>query len=664
MQAEARQAGHANVRVHLFSANLQQIAEQPQAVEDASQTRLVALLAELGEGVLPQGHWTNGMGQAQLQLTLPGLDRLRSSAGAISFRRGTPWQELSGLYGLDGGLQQIEQSIARDGFADIEIIPNIDGLQFELQPDGSSLLSAEAVAVVAALDRLRPVLQAAGGVVLDRQIVQAARVRREGLLLLAYSESVRHLRPKGFIDSRPREVDPALIEASATGADVQFILTLRSSISGGRLSWASRHAVASSHRAALQGLLEAAGQSTVVQDFSALGAAHVRMNAAAFKQLLAGTDKRWLAATPLRVVGTPQLNKSAASMNMSAAWNLGYFGAGQTIIVLDTGVEASHPFLGGRVSFQACFGTTDTAQVGFSPWTAQFKSHCPGGNEAPWDSPPGTADPAAPIMNSSHGTHVAGIAAGGLKTQPAPVYRGLASAANIAAVQVFSEMVGSPIPSLVNADLLAALNLAVAELPALPSGQHQPFTLNMSFASGFYLAACTGGPHAAYANAVSLLTNVGIPVVAATGNGGYDEAIGFPACLPHVIKVTASVNDWVGNKRAWFQGSQGANVVNPISFGGTHFIAPGGGMPVKFGPTSTLTSIDSSVLASQHEGSWGTSMAAPHIAAVYAIAKGVNPSKNVAQWTAWFVERSIPTTVTTTNPPSSFSINRIFITIP
>ena len=317
------------------------------------------------------------------------------------------------------------------------------------------------------------------------------------------------------------------------------------------------------------------------------------------------------------------------------------------------------------MNFQACFGTTGLAQVGFSSGFAQFTSYCPGGSLASdWDSPSGTPNAGEPILNSSHGTHVAGIAAGGLKTTPAPTYRGMASAANIAAVQIFSQRQGDSGPSLVNADLLSALNLAVTALPSLPAGQQQPYTLNMSISAEFHAAACTTGNYAAYANAVLLLTNAGIPVVASTGNDGYDNAVGFPACLPQIIKVTASVNDGLGNSRGWFNGSQGGNVANPSAFGGTHWIAPGGGKPVKFGPINTFTRINSSINNSDYGNENGTSMAAPHITGAYAVAKGVNPAAPVADFTAWFITRSIAVPITTTNPPGNFSIRRIYITLP
>ena len=533
LRAEAESKGHAAVLVHLVVASLQQISTKLGAVSATSQAQLEVLSSELGDSALRHGRWANGMGQAQLHLTLLGLDRLRQSNAALSFMRGKPWQELSGLDGLDGGLEQIEQAITRDGFADIEIIPNIDGLQFELLPDGSTRLSADPSAVSAAMERLRPVLQSAGGVIDSRNITQALRVSRDGLLALAYSGTVRHLRPRGHVDARPREVDPTLAEAANTGADVQFILSLRSGISGGRLTDASRRVVATSHRAALQALLGQVGSATLVQDYSQLGAAQVRMTSTALKSMLAGTDRRWLAATPLRAVGKPQLATSAGSMNMSAAWNLGYFGAGQNVIVFDTGVQANHPFFGARVIYQACFGTTGLAQVGFANYSAQYTSYCPGATLATnWDSPPNTPNAAAPILNSSHGTLVAGIAAGGLKTQPPPQYRGLASSANIVAVQMFSQHQADTIPALVNADMLAALTEAFTLLPILPAPQQQPYTLILSAASEFHSAPCTTGVYAPYANAALLLTNAGVPVVAASGNDGFDNAVSFPACLP------------------------------------------------------------------------------------------------------------------------------------
>lgn len=121
------------------------------------------------------------------------------------------------------------------------------------------------------------------------------------------------------------------------------------------------------------------------------------------------------------------------------------------------------------------------------------------------------------------------------------------------------------------------------------------------------------------------------------------------------------MNDGVGNTRSWFLGMQGGNVANPVTFGGTHWIAPGGGQVVKNGPGPSTT-INSSVVGSAYFGFSGTSFAAPHIAGAYAVGKGVNPAASVAAWTAWFqTNAAVDVPITTTSPAASFNIKRIRI---
>lgn len=91
------------------------------------------------------------------------------------------------------------------------------------------------------------------------------------------------------------------------------------------------------------------------------------------------------------------------------------------------------------------------------------------------------------------------------------------------------------------------------------------------------------------------LRTPGVPVVVAAGNSGYRGAIGFPACVPNAIKVSSHANDGVGNTLSSF-----SNLPRPSNFAGeTIWLAPGGGN--------------------------GTSMAAPHIAGLYAAAKAALP---------------------------------------
>lgn len=116
----------------------------------------------------------------------------------------------------------------------------------------------------------------------------------------------------------------------------------------------------------------------------------------------------------------------------------GFGGAGQTIAILDSGVDKNHPFFGGRVVSEACYS-------GGGP---NSTSVCPGG--VPSSTASGSGMPCS-FENCDHGTHVAGIAAGSNSS-----IKGVAPAATIISVQLASrqgndltiwDQVQAPLPS-------------------------------------------------------------------------------------------------------------------------------------------------------------------------------------------------------------------------
>jgi subtilisin len=275
------------------------------------------------------------------------------------------------------------------------------------------------------------------------------------------------------------------------------------------------------------------------------------------------------------------LVNSGPVVGLPASHDAGFTGRGKAVAILDTGVDRTHPFFGGRVVEEACYSAS---------------GDCPNGGST--QTGPGSAVPCtyAPT-GCRHGTHVAGIAAGSAVDAD-----GVAPNASIISVQVFSEFTGTlctrgedPCPLTLPSDWILALE-RIYELRTT----YDIAAVNMSI-GGF--TSTTDCDDDAIKPAVDQLRAVGIPTVISAGNEGQADAIGFPACISSSIGVGATTN---------------ADV--PASFSNSstlvELFAPGSG-------------VRSSVPGGSFANFSGTSMAAPHVTGAFALAKERDPDLTV-----------------------------------
>ena len=301
------------------------------------------------------------------------------------------------------------------------------------------------------------------------------------------------------------------------------------------------------------------------------------------RALAALRSSRYARTIQADVARPPVLEESRVVVEAPEMEDIGFRGEGQTIAILDTGVEATHSFLSGKVVEEACYTSGED---------------CPnGGNQ---QVGPGAGIPCdyAPIC--AHGTHVSGIAAG-----KGDDFSGIAEEADLMAVQVFTKFTGitcgSPAaacPLSYDSDQIAALE-RVFDL----SSQIDFASVNVSIGGGTYTDFCDEEMEA-YKAAVDQLLSVGIPTVIASGNDGLPDSLSSPSCVSTAVSVGASTeNDHV---------SAISNVSRHLSV-----LAPG-------------EWIRSSVTGNGF-GTWsGTSMAAPHVAGAWALLKEQNPSASVS----------------------------------
>ncbi|MGH2663935.1 MAG: S8 family peptidase [Actinomycetota bacterium] len=275
------------------------------------------------------------------------------------------------------------------------------------------------------------------------------------------------------------------------------------------------------------------------------------------------------------------LAESTSRIEAPGAWATGATGSGQTVAILDTGVEAAHPFLGSRVVEEACYSAG---------------KDCPNGNAV--QIGPGSARPCTYAADCAHGTHVAGIAAG------SGTFSGVAPGAKVMAVQVFSEASGVSLcgyPGTCALAMTSDLIKAMERVYALRT-VHSFAAVNLSLGWGSFAGSCDTDPMKPI---IDNLRTAGIATVVASGNAGNPGALSAPACISTAVSVGATTDGSPEEVAAYSNSSPALSVLAAGS--SITSSVPGGGF-----------------------ATWdGTSMAAPHVAGAWAVLKAANPAAAV-----------------------------------
>ncbi|MBU0470836.1 MAG: S8 family serine peptidase [Nanoarchaeota archaeon] len=283
------------------------------------------------------------------------------------------------------------------------------------------------------------------------------------------------------------------------------------------------------------------------------------------------------------------LTGSTSQIGANTVWNLsvngyGLTGTGQTVCVLDTGIDTDHSAFAGRILAQHCYcSVSDLGSGGCCPDT--------------------TVEDDSSEDDNGHGTHVSGIVAGNHST-----YRGVAPGAGIVVVKICNSA-----GSCNTDDAILGLEWCI----------NNADTYNISVIS---MSLGGGGPYNSYCNDVSqsfglapVINNAvkqNISVIIAAGNNGFTNGISSPACVENATPVGA-VNS--GDSITYNRGLL------------LKLLAPGVSItaPYHNGGTATMS---------------GTSMATPHVSGTALLLQQFNRLQNSVSLTPLQVEQALNNT--------------------
>jgi minor extracellular serine protease Vpr len=230
---------------------------------------------------------------------------------------------------------------------------------------------------------------------------------------------------------------------------------------------------------------------------------------------------------------------------------LGYTGAGVRVAIMDTGIDYTHPDLGG------CFGSGCRVELGYDLVGDAFT----GSSSTPVPDPD-------PMDCAGHGTHVAGIV--GAKAAVPGGVTGVAPGVTFHAYRVFG-CEGSTSSDI----MIAAMERLLADGADV---------LNMSIGSTF------GWPQTPTAAAATRLVNKGVSVVASAGNDG---SLGLYATSAPAVgdKVIAAASfDNTGVRERYFTVTPDGLAIGYMDSDSPALPPTSGSQPLKRTGTSTSTS--------------------------------------------------------------------------
>ena len=305
----------------------------------------------------------------------------------------------------------------------------------------------------------------------------------------------------------------------------------------------------------------------------------------------------------------PKLEESIPLVGAPQAWSQGFGGSGQTIAILDTGVDKTHRFLAGKVVSEACYSGSGKGQ-----------SLCPGGVSQSTGSGSGLPCSDPGLSRCFHGTHMAGIAAG-----RGPDFSGVARDASLISVQVFSKYEPDDCPDEEEEEeesdepcMRSSLTDQISGLERVLelSDRFDVASVNLSLGTVETFPAVCDNFSPSYKAIVDKLRAVGIAAVSSSGNEESSTGINFPGCISSVVSVGSTDDGSSGRDGSETKRDEVSDFSN--SSPELDLLAPGRWITSSYPDNYFATTS-------------GTSLAVPHVAGAWAVLKSKAPNASVEQ---------------------------------
>jgi len=262
----------------------------------------------------------------------------------------------------------------------------------------------------------------------------------------------------------------------------------------------------------------------------------------------------------------PNLAQGIPLMNASVA-RLSYSGEGLSVAICDTGIDYNHVRLGnGGFPNSKVIGGYDTGDNDNDPMDLE-----------------------------GHGTACAGISAGDIGSD-GDYIGGVAWGAKLYALKISQGSGGSAYLS----DMIEAWEWCIAH--QYDDANNPILIINTSFGAGRYIGSCDSYS-LAMTTAAANAKSAGMTLFVSSGNDGYCNAIGWPACISHVVSVGAVYDaHFTPDSTGWCVAAESCANKNPTGGCSSGYYSPN----VPYGDQVAVYSNTSSFLSLLAPSNWAT----------------------------------------------------------